>query len=92
MGETEGFVKLIAEKATGRLVGGAVVGPDASELIHEVAVAMHFNGTARDLCEAPHYHPTLSEIWEYPAEELALLHPGGVNNPRRAVDTPPHRT
>jgi pyruvate/2-oxoglutarate dehydrogenase complex dihydrolipoamide dehydrogenase (E3) component len=82
MGETEGFVKLIVEKATGRLVGGAVVGPDASELIHEIVVAMHFNGTARDLCEVPHYHPTLSEIWTYPAEELALLHPGGVNHPR----------
>ncbi len=82
MGETEGFVKLIAEKSTGRLVGGAVVGADASELIHEIAVAMHFNGTARDLCEVPHYHPTLSEIWTYPAEELALLHPGGVNHPR----------
>ena len=82
MGETEGFVKLIAEKATGRLVGGAVVGPEASELIHEIVVAMHFNGTARDLCEVPHYHPTLSEIWTYPAEELALLHPGGLNHPR----------
>ncbi len=82
MGETEGFVKLIVEKSTGRLVGGAVVGPDASELIHEIVVAMHFNGTARDLCEVPHYHPTLSEIWTYPAEELALLHPGGVNHPR----------
>ncbi len=82
MGETEGFVKLIAEKATGRLLGGAVVGPEASELIHEIVVAIHFKGTARDLCEVPHYHPTLSEIWSYPAEELALLHPGGVNHPR----------
>jgi pyruvate/2-oxoglutarate dehydrogenase complex dihydrolipoamide dehydrogenase (E3) component len=82
MGETDGFVKLIAEKSTGRLLGAAVVGPDASELIHEIVVAMHFKGTARDLCEVPHYHPTLSEIWTYPAEELALLHPGGVNHPR----------
>jgi pyruvate/2-oxoglutarate dehydrogenase complex dihydrolipoamide dehydrogenase (E3) component len=83
MGETDGFVKLIAEKSTGRLVGAAVVGPDASELIHEIVVAMHFKGTARDMCEVPHYHPTLSEIWTYPAEELALLHPGGVlNHPR----------
>lgn len=77
MGETEGFVKLIAERATGRLVGGAVVGPDGSELIHEIAVAMHFHATARDLSHVPHYHPTLSEIWTYPAEELASLGAGG---------------
>ncbi len=70
MGETDGFVKLLAERGTGRLIGGAVVGPEASELIHEIAVAMHFHATARDLAAVPHYHPTLSEIWTYPAEEL----------------------
>ena len=70
-GETEGFVKLIADKATGEILGGAVVGPEASELIHEISVAMHFHGTVTDLAKVPHYHPTLSEIWTYPAEELA---------------------
>jgi pyruvate/2-oxoglutarate dehydrogenase complex dihydrolipoamide dehydrogenase (E3) component len=70
-GETEGFVKLITERATGEILGGAVVGPAASELIHEVVVAMHFHATAADLAAVPHYHPTLSEIWTYPAEELA---------------------
>jgi pyruvate/2-oxoglutarate dehydrogenase complex dihydrolipoamide dehydrogenase (E3) component len=48
-----------------------VVGPHAAELIHEVVVAMHFRATAGDLARIPHYHPTLSEIWTYPAEELA---------------------
>ena len=71
MGESEGFVKLICERESRRILGGAVVGPDASELIHEVAVAMHFRATAGDLMRVPHYHPTLSEIWTYPAEELA---------------------
>lgn len=71
MGETEGFVKLIADRRDGKIVGGAVVGPEGSELIHEIGVAMHFRATARDLALAPHYHPTLSEIWTYPAEELA---------------------
>ncbi len=71
MGETHGFVKLIAEKDSGRLVGGAVVGPEAVELIHEIVVAMSFNATAADLAVIPHYHPTLSEIWTYPAEDLA---------------------
>jgi pyruvate/2-oxoglutarate dehydrogenase complex dihydrolipoamide dehydrogenase (E3) component len=71
MGETDGFVKLIAHAETGALLGGAVVGPEATELIHEVAVAMHLGATAAQLAAAPHYHPTLSEIWTYPAEELA---------------------
>jgi len=69
-GETEGFVKLLASEATGEIIGGAVIGPHASELIHEIAVAMRFRATARDLAQIPHYHPTLSEIWTYPAEEL----------------------
>ncbi len=70
-GATEGFVKLITDKGTGEIVGAAVVGPEAAELIHEVVVAMHFHATAADLAAVPHYHPTLSEVWTYPAEELA---------------------
>ncbi|MBV8584762.1 MAG: hypothetical protein JO308_00620, partial [Verrucomicrobia bacterium] len=45
--------------------------PEASELIHEISVAMYFHATAKDLAQVPHYHPTLSEIWTYPAEDLA---------------------
>ena len=71
MGATEGFVKLLASEETGEILGGAVVGPHASDLIHEIVVAMRFRATARQLMEIPHYHPTLSEIWTYPAEELA---------------------
>lgn len=71
MGELEGFVKLIADAATGELLGGAVVGPHATELIHEIMVALHFRATAAHLAGLPHYHPTLSEIWTYPAEEIA---------------------
>ncbi len=71
MGETDGFVKLIAAADGGEILGGAVVGPHAAELIHEVVVAMRFRATAAQLAETPHYHPTLSEIWTYPAEELA---------------------
>jgi pyruvate/2-oxoglutarate dehydrogenase complex dihydrolipoamide dehydrogenase (E3) component len=70
-GETDGFVKLIADASDGRILGGAVVGPEASELIHEIVVAMAFNATAGQLALVPHYHPTLSEIWTYPAEEIA---------------------
>ena len=71
MGETDGFVKLVADRATGEIVGGSVVGPEGAELIHEVTVAMAFRATAAQLAAIPHYHPTLSEIWTYPAEELA---------------------
>jgi pyruvate/2-oxoglutarate dehydrogenase complex dihydrolipoamide dehydrogenase (E3) component len=71
--EVDGFVKLIVDAKTGEIVGGAVVGPEASELIHEIAVAMHFRSTAAELASIPHYHPTLSEIWTYPAEELAKV-------------------
>ena len=70
-GECEGFVKLLASEASCEIVGAAVIGPHASELIHEIVVAMRFRATARDLAQIPHYHPTLSEIWTYPAEELA---------------------
>jgi pyruvate/2-oxoglutarate dehydrogenase complex dihydrolipoamide dehydrogenase (E3) component len=69
-GEVEGFVKLIADARDGTIVGGAVIGPEASELIHEITVAMHFHATAATVASIPHYHPTLSEIWTYPAEEL----------------------
>lgn len=69
-GETHGFVKMIANTETGEIIGAAVIGPDAVDLIHEVVVAMHFRATAADFVKIPHYHPTLSEIWEYPAEDL----------------------
>jgi pyruvate/2-oxoglutarate dehydrogenase complex dihydrolipoamide dehydrogenase (E3) component len=71
MGETEGFVKLLARRDTGEIVGGSVVGPEATELIHEVVVAMNYRATVREFAAIPHYHPTLSEIWTYPAEEIA---------------------
>lgn len=70
-GETEGFVKLIASGESGEILGAAVIGPHAAELIHEMVVAIRFRATARDVMAIPHYHPTLSEIWTYPAEELA---------------------
>lgn len=70
-GQLDGFVKLLVHALTREIIGASVVGPHAAELIHEVVVAMHFGATAGDLARIPHYHPTLSEIWTYPAEELA---------------------
>ncbi|MFC5051967.1 dihydrolipoyl dehydrogenase family protein [Rubritalea spongiae] len=70
-GSKFGFVKLIADAETKEILGGSVVGPEAAELIHEIVVAMAFHSTAGQLAKIPHYHPTLSEIWTYPAEEIA---------------------
>jgi pyruvate/2-oxoglutarate dehydrogenase complex dihydrolipoamide dehydrogenase (E3) component len=67
----DGFVKLLADPATGEILGGSCVGPVAGELIHEIIAAMHRRMTVHELAAMPHYHPTLAEIWTYPAEELA---------------------
>ncbi len=67
----DGFVKLLAAPATGEILGGCCVGPLGGELIHEIIAAMHKRMTVHDLAAMPHYHPTLAEIWTYPAEELA---------------------
>jgi pyruvate/2-oxoglutarate dehydrogenase complex dihydrolipoamide dehydrogenase (E3) component len=67
----DGFVKLLADPRTGEIIGGACVGPAAGELIHEIVTAMAKRMTVRELAATPHYHPTLAEIWTYPAEELA---------------------
>ncbi|HQW28769.1 MAG TPA: NAD(P)/FAD-dependent oxidoreductase, partial [Verrucomicrobiales bacterium] len=71
-GETHGFVKMIADVKTGEIIGAAAVGPEAVEIIHEIVVAMHFHATATEFLKIPHYHPTLSEIWTYPAEDLSI--------------------
>jgi dihydrolipoamide dehydrogenase len=66
----DGFVKLLADPQTGEILGGACVGPFGGELIHEIVTAMAKRMTVRELAVTPHYHPTLAEIWTYPAEEL----------------------
>jgi pyruvate/2-oxoglutarate dehydrogenase complex dihydrolipoamide dehydrogenase (E3) component len=83
-GETDGFVKLIADRNTKEILGASCVGPEAAELIHEIVVAMHFHGNAGDLMRIPHYHPTLSEIWTYPAEEIAKAE----TSSDQSLDTP----
>ncbi len=66
-----GFVKLLADPKSGEILGGCCVGPLGGELIHEIIVAMAKRMTVHELAATPHYHPTLAEIWTYPAEELA---------------------
>jgi dihydrolipoamide dehydrogenase len=57
----DGFVKILADKATDRILGAHIVGPAAGDLIHEVCVAMEFGASAQDLAMTCHAHPTYSE-------------------------------
>jgi dihydrolipoamide dehydrogenase len=61
-GATEGFVKIIADKKTDRMLGVHIVGPTASELIAEVAIAFEFGASAEDIARSVHAHPTLAEV------------------------------
>ncbi len=61
MGETDGLVKIIAEKATGRVLGMHILGPHASDLIMEGALAIRNALTAEDIAHTIHPHPTLAE-------------------------------
>ena len=58
---TEGFVKLLADAKSDRVLGVHIIGDNASEMIHEAAVLMEFGGSAEDLARICHAHPTLSE-------------------------------
>jgi pyruvate/2-oxoglutarate dehydrogenase complex dihydrolipoamide dehydrogenase (E3) component len=76
-GHEFGFVKILAEKTRGEIIGAQIIGPHASDLIHELIAVMRYRGTVHELALMPHYHPTLAEIVTYPAEELMekLPHP-----------------
>lgn len=57
----DGFVKLIADAETDRLLGAAIIGPAAGDMIHEICVAMEYGGSAQDIALTCHAHPTYSE-------------------------------
>jgi dihydrolipoamide dehydrogenase len=57
----DGFVKILADKTTDRILGAHIIGPSAGDLIHEVCVAMEFGASAQDLAMTCHAHPTYSE-------------------------------
>ncbi|MCE9625701.1 MAG: dihydrolipoyl dehydrogenase [Deltaproteobacteria bacterium] len=61
MGEKEGFVKLIADKKTDRLLGAHILGARASDMIAELVLALEFKASAEDIARTCHSHPTLSE-------------------------------
>ena len=59
--QADGFVKILADAATDRILGAHIIGPAAGDLIHEVCVAMEFGASAQDLALTCHAHPTYSE-------------------------------
>ncbi len=59
--QADGFVKILADAATDRILGAHIIGPMAGDLIHEVCVAMEFGASAQDLALTCHAHPTYSE-------------------------------
>ena len=66
-----GYVKTWSDKATGKVIGAECVGKDAGELMHAMAVAITLGASPAELLKVHWYHPTLSEIWSYPLEDLA---------------------
>jgi pyruvate/2-oxoglutarate dehydrogenase complex dihydrolipoamide dehydrogenase (E3) component len=66
-----GHVRVFAEPDSGRVIAAEIVGKDAGELIHVLAVAVSARLTVHDLLRAPWYHTTLAEIITYPLEEIA---------------------
>jgi dihydrolipoamide dehydrogenase len=61
MGSTDGFVKILADKTTDRLLGAHILGPDAGTLIAELAIAMEFGASSEDVARTCHAHPSLNE-------------------------------
>ena len=66
---TQGFVKILADVETDRVLGAHIIGKNAGEIIHELTVLMEFSGSAEDLARTTHAHPTLSEA----VREAALM-------------------
>ena len=72
--DTDGFVKILADAKTDRILGAHIVGPEAGDLIQELVVAMEFGGSAEDVARSSHGHPGLSEA----LKEAALAVGGRV--------------
>jgi dihydrolipoamide dehydrogenase len=70
MNQTEGQVKILADRRTDKILGVHIVGPNASDLLGEAIVAMEFGGAAEDLGRSFHSHPTLSEVMKEAALDV----------------------
>jgi dihydrolipoamide dehydrogenase len=75
-GDTDGFVKIIADQATDRVLGVHIIGPDAGTMIAEAALGMEFGASSEDIARTCHAHPTLNEA----VKEAALAVTGAPIN------------
>lgn len=80
IGEIAGFVKILTEAGTDKIIGAHIIGPHASDLIHELALAMKNGLKATDIAETIHAHPTLSEGIMEAAEDV---HGGAIHAPKK---------
>ena len=69
--ETDGFVKVLADAATDKVLGVHIMGPQAGEMIHECTVLIEFGGSSEDLARTCHAHPTRSEAVKEAAMNVA---------------------
>lgn len=74
LGETEGFIKIIKDKATGKIIGASIIGPNAGDLIHELTVAIKNGLKTENIVNTIHAHPTTAEV----IHEGALSLEGGA--------------
>ena len=63
-GSTEGFVKVLADKDTDKILGVHIIGPNAGEMIAEAVIAIEYGASSEDLARTCHAHPTLSEAFK----------------------------
>ena len=63
-GSSEGFVKVLAEKDTDKILGCHIIGPNAGEMIAEAVIAIEYGASSEDLARTCHAHPTLSEAFK----------------------------
>jgi dihydrolipoamide dehydrogenase len=80
MGEISGLIKIVAEQGTDRVLGAHIIGPHASDIIHEAALAMKAGLSVKDIAETIHAHPTLSEGLMEAAEDV---HGSAIHLPKR---------
>ncbi len=68
--QMEGFIKILADPTSGEILGVQILGTEASDLIHQAAVAMHYRATLEDYAKISHIHPSFGEIMLYLVEEM----------------------
>jgi dihydrolipoamide dehydrogenase len=80
IGEIEGLIKVVSDKQSDRILGVHIIGPHASDLIHEAALAVSRGLSTKDIAETIHAHPTLSEVLMEAAEDV---HGEAVHVPKK---------